>query len=222
MILDKLQEIQSKHETFDLSLDIHLAKYVIQLVSDMVTFSPRLKKTDENTIKMNKYIQDSFKYKTNTVPVSFSFKSSTSSTYTKDSILDLFLLLQNDIYQMTFAEFSKLEVQLQQELTVLDSFANENQKIGSRHVPEKERIEIFTKYFPDENILEDQWVQSGENNQEFLNRLHSTIIEKYDMDLHAKNIQDTRSVLSTFISSIESLHSILNNIGIYSYNIQGI
>ena len=59
MILEKLQQLHSKDTLNDLSLDLHIANYMIQLLSDYVTFSSRLKRTNESSHKMNKYIQDS-------------------------------------------------------------------------------------------------------------------------------------------------------------------
>ena len=218
MILERLQQLHSNDSLNDLSLDLHIANYMIQLLSDYVTFSSRLKKTNESSHKMNKYIQDSCKYKYNTVPVSFQFKN---KELVNDCVSDLFFFIQHTLYELLFSELKTLETEIEKELSVFRSFTLPDQEVGSRHIPEKERIEIFTKYFPEESIQENQWVQSGENNEQIMQRIHTVIMEKYTMEEHAKNIDQIRSFLSTTCPTIEKLYSLLNNIGIYCYNIQG-
>ena len=103
---------------------------------------------------------------------------------------------------------------------VFKSFTLDNNQVGSRHVPEKERIEIFSKYFPDESIQENQWVQSGENNEMIIPQIHEKIMEKYDIEKQGAIIQQIREILIQSLSTIEQLHRILHIVGIYTYKIQ--
>ena len=118
-------------------------------------------------------------------------------------------------------EFETIEQQMNQELNILDSFTLPNQAIGSRHIPDKERIEIFTKYFPQETLQDNQWVQTGENNEDMIKLIHQAILQKYNIQDHAENIKQYQSIVANFLSSLEQIYKQLIHITIYLYNIQG-
>ena len=215
MILSTLQNMKSY--PYDLNLDLHLSKYLLDLFSDHIQFSCKLQRTPENNLTINKLFFELLK-KNNQLPLTFQF---TKKNYQMSSFSDLFYFIQHDFYTSMITEFETIEQQMNQELNILDSFTLPNQTIGSRHIPEKERIELFTKYFPQETLQDNQWVKTGENNEDMIQLIHQTILQKYNIQDHAENIKQYQSIVANFLSSMEQLYKQLIHITIYLYNIQG-